>query len=126
MRVFTGLPNDDLNAVPATVVALETAGYDGVSVAENSHNPFLPLAVAAVTSRRLRLETGVAIAFPRSPMMTANMGWDLQAASGGRFVLGLGSQVRPTTSVDSRRPGRRRHHECESTSGPSEPSGTAG
>ncbi len=94
MRVFTGLPNDDLNAVPATVVALETAGYDGVSVAENSHNPFLPLAVAAVTSRRLRLETGVAIAFPRSPMMTANMGWDLQAASGGRFVLGLGSQVK--------------------------------
>jgi probable F420-dependent oxidoreductase len=94
MRIICGLPNDDLNAVPALVGAVEAAGYDGVTVAENAHNPFLPLAVAAVHSTRIQLATGVAIAFPRSPMMTANVGWDLQAASGGRFVLGLGSQVK--------------------------------
>lgn len=94
MRVLTSLPNSDLRSVPATIGAIEAAGYDGVTIAENAHNPFLPLAVAAVHSSTLRLETGVAIAFPRSPMMSANMGWDLQAASNGRFVLGLGSQVK--------------------------------
>ncbi|MFT7598268.1 MAG: putative F420-dependent oxidoreductase [Acidimicrobiales bacterium] len=94
MRVLTGLPNNDLVSVPQTIAAIEAAGYDGVTVAENAHNPFLPLAIAAVHSSKLSLETGVAIAFPRSPMMTANMGWDIQAASKGRFVLGLGSQVK--------------------------------
>ena len=94
MRVHCGLPNNDLPGVPELIAAIERAGYDGVSVAENAHNPFLPLAVAAVHSERIQLATGVAIAFPRSPMMTANLGWDLQAASHGRFVLGLGSQVK--------------------------------
>lgn len=94
MRVYVGLPNDSLTKVPERIAAMEAAGYDGVSVAENAHDPFLPLAVAAVHSTRIQLATAVAIAFPRSPMMTANVGWDLQAASGGRFVLGLGSQVK--------------------------------
>ncbi|MEZ5412379.1 MAG: TIGR03617 family F420-dependent LLM class oxidoreductase [Acidimicrobiales bacterium] len=94
MRVYVGLPNDSLTKVPERIAAMEAAGYDGVSVAENAHDPFLPLAVAAVHSQRIQLATAVAIAFPRSPMMTANVGWDLQAASGGRFVLGLGSQVK--------------------------------
>jgi probable F420-dependent oxidoreductase len=94
MRIVCGLPNNDLNVIPSLINSIEAAGYDGVSVAENAHNPFLPLAVAAVNSARLQLATGVAIAFPRSPMMTANLGWDLQSASGGRFVLGLGSQVK--------------------------------
>ena len=89
------MPNTDLTTVPEQIAAMEAAGYDGVAVAENAHNPFLPLAVAAVHSSRIELATGVAIAFPRSPMMTANVGWDLQAASKGRFVLGLGSQVKP-------------------------------
>lgn len=91
---MTTLANDDLNAVPARVAAAEAAGWDGVSVAENAHNPFLPLAVAAVNTERIELATAVAIAFPRSPMMMANCAWDLQAASGGRFVLGIGSQIK--------------------------------
>lgn len=95
MKVLAGLPNNDLNAIPDYVKDIEAGGYDGVSIAENAHNSFLPLAVAAVNTSRITLQTGVAIAFPRSPMLTANMAWDLQSASGGRFVLGLGSQVKP-------------------------------
>lgn len=94
MRVVTTIPQHDLRAVPDAVSAIEAAGYDGVVTLENRHEPFLPLGVAAVCSERLELATGVAIAFPRSPMITANLGWDLQAASRGRFVLGLGPQVR--------------------------------
>lgn len=94
MKVFTTLPHDDLAAVPDTVRKLEADGYDGVAVAENRHDPFLSLAVAAVNSTRIELATGVAIAFPRSPMVMANLGWDMQRASNGRFELGLGSQVR--------------------------------
>ena len=93
MKIFTTLPQDDLKKVPAAAAA-EAAGYDGVMTLENRHDPFLPLAVAASATERLALLTGVAIAFPRSPMVVANLGWDLQAASDGRFVLGLGSQVR--------------------------------
>lgn len=94
MKIVAGMPNNDLNAVPEFIARAERAGFDGVTVAENAHNPFLPLAVAAVNSTRIELATGVAIAFPRSPMMMANNAWDLQAASNGRFVLGIGSQVK--------------------------------
>lgn len=94
MKVVTTLPQNDLRKVPEAARAIEDQGFDGVVTLENRHNPFLPLAVAAVHTERLELATGVAIAFPRSPMVVANLGWDLQAASGGRFVLGLGSQVK--------------------------------
>ena len=94
MKIFTTLPQDDLKKVPAAAAAAEDAGYDGLMTMENRHDPFLPLAVAATATRRIALLTGVAIAFPRSPMVIANLGWDLQAASDGRFVLGLGTQVR--------------------------------
>lgn len=95
MRIISTMANSDLQAIPQLAEAAEAAGFDGVTVAENAHNPFLPLAVAAVHTERIELITGVAIAFPRSPMMTASMAWDLHAASSGRFVLGLGSQVKP-------------------------------
>lgn len=94
MRVTTTMPQDNLTKVPDAIRAIEAAGYDGVTCLENRHDPFMPLAVAAVNSSKLQLATGVAIAFPRSPMMVANIGWDLQAASKGRFVLGIGSQVK--------------------------------
>ena len=94
MRVHTTLPNHDLRLVPDAVKAIEARGYDGVTMPENRHDPFLPLAVAAVNSDRIELATGVAIAFARSPMSVANISWDLQQASRGRFVLGLGSQVK--------------------------------
>ena len=73
---------------------LEAAGYDGVWTAETQHDAFLPLAAAAVSTSRVTLGTAIATAFTRSPMVTAMAAWDLQRASRGRFVLGLGTQVR--------------------------------
>ena len=69
MKIFTTLPQDDLKKVPAAAAAAEDAGYDGLMTLENRHDPFLPLAVAATATRRIDLLTGVAIAFPRSPMV---------------------------------------------------------
>lgn len=94
MKVFTTIPQHNLMAVPQAARAVEAAGYDGVMTMENAHDPFLPLAVAATVTERVELITGIAIAFARSPMSAANLGWDLQAASGGRFVMGLGSQIK--------------------------------
>ena len=94
MRVFATLPQQDLREVAPAARALEADGYDGAVTLENQHDPFLALAVAATATERLELHTGVAIAFARSPMAVANVGWDLAGATGGRFVLGLGSQVK--------------------------------
>ena len=84
----------DLPAVPAAVAELEEAGVGGVFTYEGPNDPFLPLGLAAVSSRRVSLYTNLAIAFPRSPMHLAYLAQDLQRASGGRFSLGLGTQVR--------------------------------
>ena len=94
MRLTTGVPNDDLNRVADSIRQSEALGYDLATTQENRHDPFLPLAVAAVASERIELATSISIAFARSPMVFANLGWDLQKSSGGRFVLGLGSQVK--------------------------------
>ena len=94
MKITTSLPVADLQTVGGTAKELEAAGFDGVSTQESAHDPFMPLAVAATTTATLELKTSVAIAFARSPMVAANLGWDLQAASHGRFTLGLGSQVK--------------------------------
>jgi probable F420-dependent oxidoreductase len=94
MRVFTSLPQHDLNQCFTAAQGIEAAGYTGVSTQENKHDPFLSLAVAGVATRRIELHTSVAISFPRSPMLAANVGWDLAASTGGRFMLGLGSQIR--------------------------------
>jgi probable F420-dependent oxidoreductase len=75
--------------------SFEEAGYDGIWSAETSHDPFLPLAFAARVTDRVDLGTGIAVAFARNPMTVANITWDLQALSGGRFILGLGSQIKP-------------------------------
>ncbi|HSH10857.1 MAG TPA: LLM class F420-dependent oxidoreductase, partial [Ilumatobacter sp.] len=74
---------------------LEAAGYSGAWTAETSHDPFLPLAVAAAATSQIELGTSIAVAFARNPMLLANIGWDLQTLSQGRFVLGLGSQIKP-------------------------------
>ena len=94
MRVFTTVPQQDLRRVPAAARAAETEGYDGIIAMENQHDPFLALAVAGVATERVELHTGVAISFARTPMAVAQVGWDLAGSSGGRFVIGLGSQVR--------------------------------
>src|SRR5262245_37764320 len=89
MRILTTLPQRDLRLVAEAARTAEARGFDGVITLENRHEPFLALGVAATATERLSLATGVAIAFPRSPMVTASTAWDLQVASRGRFVLGL-------------------------------------
>ena len=94
MKVNTGIPVQDLKAVGAAAQAAEATGFSGISTQENRQDPFLPLAVAAAHTEDLELRTSIAIAFARSPMVAANMSWDLQRASNGNFTLGLGSQVK--------------------------------
>jgi probable F420-dependent oxidoreductase len=89
-----GLMTFDLSKVGEYSRRAEDMGFGAVWSAETHHDPFLPLAVAATTTHRVGLGTAIAIAFARSPMILAHVSWDLQKASGGRFVLGLGSQVK--------------------------------
>jgi probable F420-dependent oxidoreductase len=84
----------DLAKAGAAARALEDAGFDGGFTFEGPHDPFFPLALAARDTSRLELGTAVAIAFARNPMIVAQLAWDLQALSRGRFSLGLGSQIR--------------------------------
>ncbi len=95
MKIYTTAPLEDPRAARTIYKSLEEIGYDGAFSFEAKHDPFLTLAVAAEHTRTLRLGTAIAIAFARNPMNLANLGYDLQSISGGRFVLGLGSQVRP-------------------------------
>ena len=74
--------------------SMESLGYDGVFTFEGKNDPFLPLVLAAEHTERVELTTAIALAFPRSPMSLAYLGHDLQVQSGGRFILGLGSQIR--------------------------------
>jgi probable F420-dependent oxidoreductase len=94
MKIDTGL-TDNLSQVPEHINKLESAGYDGAMSFETSHDPFFPLLLAAQNSQRIELMTSIAVAFSRSPMTLANIGHDLNAYSKGRFILGLGSQIRP-------------------------------
>jgi probable F420-dependent oxidoreductase len=91
---MTTIPQDDLQRVAAAARAVEDDGYDGIVTMENKHDPFLPLAIAAVNTERVELATGIAISFLRSPMSAASLSWDLNEASRGRFVLGLGTQIK--------------------------------
>jgi probable F420-dependent oxidoreductase len=84
----------ELSQVPQMAREAEAAGFGALWAPETKHDPFLPLALAAEHTQRIRLGTAVAIAFPRSPMVWANIGWDLAKFSDGRFILGLGTQVK--------------------------------
>jgi probable F420-dependent oxidoreductase len=95
MQVFTTSPLEDPRDVRAVYPRLEDIGYDGVFSFEAKHDPFVALAVAAEHTTRVQLGTAIAIAFARNPMTLAYLGNDLQLVTGGRFLLGLGSQVRP-------------------------------
>jgi probable F420-dependent oxidoreductase len=94
MKIDAGLMGG-LEQVPAAIKELEAQGFDGAVTAEMSGDPFLPLLLAAEHSERIELMTSIAVAFSRNPMILANLGNDLQAYSKGRFVLGIGSQIRP-------------------------------
>ena len=94
MRVGIVLPLEDWRRCAEAATAAEAAGFDLVQTNEIRHDPFTPLALAGLATTRINLATSVAIAFPRSPMIVANHTWDLQRHTGGRFVLGLGTQVK--------------------------------
>jgi len=84
-----------LASIGASAKRLEDEGYAGAWTAETSHDPFLPHVVAAEHTERLELGTSIAVAFARNPMILAQTGHDLQRYSDGRFIMGLGTQVRP-------------------------------
>ncbi len=97
MKVDGGV-GTDLETVGAQAQELEEMGYTGIMTAETAHDPFFPLLVAAQNTEKVELMTSIAVAFARTPMILANIGHDLNAYSKGRFVLGLGSQIRPHIS----------------------------
>jgi probable F420-dependent oxidoreductase len=88
------LPTPAWPRVNATARRMEQLGFDGLFTAEVKQDPFLPLALAVEGTERMDLGTAIAVAFPRSPMQLAQVGRDLQSYSQGRFILGLGSQVK--------------------------------
>ncbi len=94
MRVSIGLPVADWTACAAAARQAEEDGADAVTASELKHDPFTPLAFAALATERVALVPSVAIAFPRSPMVVANLAWDINRHSKGRFVVGLGSQIK--------------------------------
>ena len=94
MKVDGGL-GTDLSKAAAHARDAEAAGYTGVWTAETAHDPFFPLLLAAEHTTTLELGTSIAVAFARNPMTLANIGWDLQSYSKGRFIMGLGSQIKP-------------------------------
>ncbi len=95
MKVYTTAPLEDPRDARTSFTHLEQIGYDGAFSFEAKHDPFLPLVLAAENTTRLRIGTAIAIAFARNPMNLANLAYGMQSISGGRFVLGLGSQVKP-------------------------------
>ena len=90
----TGANQVGLASLASAARKIEELGFDGVTTPEAGHDPFLPLTIAAEHTERIKLGTNVAIAFPRTPMVAAQIAWDLQIYSGGRFQLGLGTQVK--------------------------------
>lgn len=94
LDVAVSVNADPLSGMAGWARAAEAIGFAALWTPETGHNPFLPLTLAAEHTTQMQLGTAVSIAFPRSPMVTAQIAWDLAAFSGGRFILGLGTQVK--------------------------------
>ena len=94
MHLDAALAPASLSQIPSLARAAEAAGFSAVWTTETQHDPFLPLPLIAEHSARLHFGTAVAIGFARSPATLAHTAWDLAAQSGGRFILGLGTQVK--------------------------------
>lgn len=94
MKFDATLPPIELKNVPAIAKAAEAVGFDALWTQETQHDPFLPCALIAEHTRRLHFGTAVAVSFARSPANIASTAWDLAAQSGGRFILGMGTQVK--------------------------------
>ena len=94
MKIDNCLLSDRLGEIPERSRASEAAGFDGLWTLENAHDVFLRLTLAAEHTSGVELTTAIAVAFARNPMTVAIKAWDLQELSKGRFVLGLGAQVK--------------------------------
>src|SRR4029450_13311024 len=94
MLIDTALMTADLRQAADVARDAERLGYDGIWTAEAGHDPYLPCALAATATERAIIGPNIAVAFPRSPLVHAQIAWDLAAASRGRFTLGLGTQVK--------------------------------
>lgn len=94
MKFDVTLLSHNLNNMPQMAQTAESLGFDGLWTAETNHDPFFPLLLGAEHSQTLQLGTAIAVAFPRTPAILAQMAWDLAKFSNGRFRLGLGTQVR--------------------------------
>ncbi len=94
LKLDTTLAMGPLDQVGRVTRRAEEMGFSGIFTAEAMQTPFLAHAVAALETERIDLGTAIAVAFPRSPMVHAMTAWDLQKASKGRFILGLGTQVK--------------------------------
>ena len=94
MKLDTAMLTPSMRSAIGEAQRAEEMGFDALWTAETSHDPFLPLVLAAEHTSRIKLGTAIAVAFPRSPLVLAQIGWDLQELSGGRFILGLGTQVK--------------------------------
>jgi len=94
MKLDVNISLDNLLEVPALAREAEALGFDGLWASETKRDPFFPLVLAAEHTQRVSLGTAIAVAFPRSPMILAHIAWDLAEASRGRFILGLGTQVK--------------------------------
>jgi len=94
MKLDATLPPVHLKEVPALAKAAEAIGFDALWTQETQHDPFLPCTLIAEHTSQLRLGTAIAVSFARSPANLAHTAWDLAAQSNGRFILGLGTQVK--------------------------------
>ncbi len=94
MKIEAGLSATTIEGIKEQVRRIETLGFDRITRSELDRDPFLPLTIAAEYTSTVELATSVAIAFPRSPTITAHIARDLNDLSEGRFVLGLGTQVK--------------------------------
>jgi probable F420-dependent oxidoreductase len=95
MKIEMGLLIEDVTRAGEAARAIEAQGFDGAFSFEGPHDPFFPLVLAARETQRIELGTAIAVAFARNPMICAQLAQDLQRIAGGRFWLGLGSQIRP-------------------------------
>jgi probable F420-dependent oxidoreductase len=95
MKIDAQIAPSSLSGIPTVAKGAEELGFDGIWSSETQHDPFLPLALVSEHTERLEFGTSVAIGFARSPATLAYTAWDLAEASRGRFILGLGTQVKP-------------------------------
>ena len=95
MKIDAGLLSPDLTAAGAAAAKLEAQGFGAAWSFESAHDAFIPLVLAAQATQRIELGTAVAIAFARNPMTVAQVAYDVQTLSRGRFILGLGTQIQP-------------------------------